>query len=190
MFNQSCLGVVLAGGLSSRMGEDKANLQRNSENMLTYSKQLLRSCKVDNVVVSGDQHEIADSYKTLGPLAGIYSVIEAKKPQALLILPIDLPLMTSSALAKLKQIGELTKKAAYYQSNYLPIYLPINAFTELSLKQIFENISSNNKGPSMRQFISAIPHTELTLTNNQQLFNCNTPDEWQQAKQIFTARRL
>lgn len=190
MFNQACLGVVLAGGLSSRMGEDKANLVRNQENMLSYSKQLLHHCKVSDVLVSGDQHDIADTYKTLGPLAGIYSVIQTKKPQALLVLPVDLPLMTIDALAKLKQIGELAKKATYYQSHFLPMYLPINAFTELSLNQLFQNISSNSKGPSMRQFISAIPHQELTLTNSKQLFNCNTPAEWQQAKQIFTASQL
>lgn len=190
MFNQPCLGVVLAGGLSSRMGEDKANLLRNQQNMLSYSKQLLHSCKVDDVVVSGDQHDIVDCYKALGPLAGIYSVVEAKKPQALLILPIDLPLITSSALVKLKQVGELTKKATYYQSSFLPMYLPVNAFTELSLSNIFQNISSNSKGPSMRQFISTIAHTELTPDNTQQLFNCNTPSEWQQAKQIFTASQI
>jgi CTP:molybdopterin cytidylyltransferase MocA len=44
LFNQGCLGVVLAGGKSSRMGSNKALLMRNKiavngkENMLSFSK--------------------------------------------------------------------------------------------------------------------------------------------------------
>ena len=62
-FNQDCLGVVLAGGKSSRMGANKALLMRNSstyngqsrgsENMLGFSKNLLKNIGINNIVVSG-----------------------------------------------------------------------------------------------------------------------------------------
>ncbi len=35
LLNEQCLGVVLAGGLSSRMGRNKAQLLRNEHAMLS-----------------------------------------------------------------------------------------------------------------------------------------------------------
>lgn len=190
--SHDCLGVVLAGGLSTRMGKNKAMLQRNHEDMLNYSQQLLKQCNVDNVVVSGNSYDVADQYPALGPLSGIYSVIQAKKPSAILALPVDLPLLTAKALGKLKQIGELSQQAVCYEHHYLPLYLPVNAYSELFLSQQFKQakVLNSNKGPSIRRFIEAIPHRCLPLENEQHLFNCNTPTQWQQAKNIFTAARL
>ena len=191
MLKNSCLGVILAGGLSSRMGENKADLMRKQDNMLSFSRQLLADCAISDIVISGDNYDVPDKYKQLGPLSGIYSVIETKQPNALLILPVDLPLMTATALNKLKMLGELAGKATFYQQNYLPMYLPINAFSELFFKKQFSHLleKTSAKGPSMRQFISAIAHQEIPLDNNNQqaLFNCNTPEQWQQAKKVFTS---
>jgi len=79
-----CLGVVLAGGLSSRMGQDKAQLKRQqkatspSENsahsMLDFSKQLLADAGIKDIVISGDNHQIPDRVAHAGPVGGIYSV--------------------------------------------------------------------------------------------------------------------
>lgn len=183
----NCLGVVLAGGLSSRMGKDKSTLKRNQESMLNFSKQLLSKAQVNNVVVSGNGHEVTDVVANAGPLGGIYSVILKHKPEAILVLPVDLPLMTKEALHKLKQAGELSKKACYYQQHYLPLYLPITAYVELYFQQAFSQFSG--KGPSIRALLEKIPHNPLTPNSEQTLFNSNTPDQWQHAKTLFINKR-
>jgi len=191
--NSSCLGVVLAGGLSSRMGEDKAGLMRNSTNMLDFSKQLLRDAGLTNIIVSGNANKINtpqqvnDIINEAGPVGGIFSVIKAHQPKAILVLPVDLPLMTSSALAKLKQIGELSGKACFYQDHNIPLYLPVNAFVELFLQQSFqgESFKQSGRGPSIRTLLKQIPHQAITSENNQILFNTNTPEQWLQAQQTF-----
>jgi len=123
-----CLGVVLAGGLSSRMGQDKAQLTRqynqansaikSTTSMLDFSKQLLIDAGLKNIVVSGDNHEIPDLVPRSGPVGGIYSVLaqypEHLQPKALLILPVDLPLMTATNLAQLRLKGELSQKAVFF----------------------------------------------------------------------------
>ena len=49
-----CIGVVLAGGKSSRMGEDKALLKlANGNTLLQQSIHLLQTAGIEEVVVSG-----------------------------------------------------------------------------------------------------------------------------------------
>jgi molybdenum cofactor guanylyltransferase len=191
--NTECLGVVLAGGLSSRMGEDKALLMRNNIKMLDFSKQLLRDIGINNIVVSGnpqhinDSHQVSDIVKQAGPVGGIYSVIKQHQPQAILVLPVDLPLMTAHALAKLKQAGELTNKACFFQDHNIPLYLPVNAFVELFLQKTFQssNFKDSGRGPSIKALLNQVPHQALISADQQTLFNTNTPQEWQQAQQSF-----
>lgn len=213
-FNQDCLGVVLAGGKSSRMGANKALLMRNSstyngqsrgsENMLSYSKNLLKNIGINNIVVSGHIDDgntetyVADQFAELGPMGGIYSVIKKYQPKALLILPVDLPLMTQQTLQQLKMKGELSQKACYFTDHFLPLYLPNNAFVEQFFTSNFAQYQQGHKsavnekgdkkknGPSIRSMFAQVPHQALALKSPQCLFNSNTPEEWQQAQQRFT----
>ena len=214
-----CLGVVLAGGLSSRMGQDKAQLTRLKigadisvkpvSNMLDFSKQLLSDAGIKDIVVSGDNYQIPDLVPCSGPVGGIYSVLahypEHLQPKALLLLPVDLPLMTAADLAKLRLKGELSHKATFFsdgqkQAHHIPLYLPNNAFLQLFLAQAFQRESllalgneksnrsgqkNNKNGPSVRALLAKIPHQAITSPNNQALFNTNTPEQWQQAKKQF-----
>ncbi len=213
LLGSECLGIVLAGGLSTRMGENKANLQHfavkanlpnnpscnQQSNMLEFSQQTLKNSGINNVVVSGDNYEVTDNYKNLGPIAGIYSVIQQYRPKAVLVMPVDLPLMTCDILQNLKLKGELSQKACFYDNHYLPLYLPVNSLTELTFSQLFSHMNNNIngsatiknnstrheiKGPSMRQFLSQLPHQRLVLKNEKSLFNCNTPQQWQQAQAL------
>jgi molybdenum cofactor guanylyltransferase len=204
---QPCLGVVLAGGKSSRMGQNKANLRRQNQDMLSYSKSLLTAVGSSQVVVSGGENGIDDIVADMGPLGGIQSIINQFQPQALLILPVDLPLMTSNELIALKQVGELSQRACYFTDNYLPLYLPVNAFVEQFFQQSLSKINSkksvthstelNNKkpqkrnlsGPSVRSLLSQIPHRAIVPKNSSCLFNTNTPEQWQQAKNLLSLQR-
>ncbi|WP_440874591.1 molybdenum cofactor guanylyltransferase [Thalassotalea sp. PLHSN55] len=192
---QDCLGIVLAGGQSSRMGQDKSQLMRNQENMLNFSQQLLVDAGIAQTVISGSQHQndnaIADVIEQAGPLGGIYSVMQKHQPKAVLILPIDLPLMTSQALKQLKLTGELSQKACFYQDNFLPLYLPNNGLLELFFQQAFPQSGQgfSGKGPSIKGLLKQLPHQTLTASNQQTLFNTNTPEQWQQAKNIFLNKR-
>ena len=197
---QSCLGVVLAGGKSSRMGENKANLLRENQDMLSYSKSLLNAVGSSQVIVSGGEQGIKDLVADMGPLGGIQSIIEQFKPQALLILPVDLPLMTSNELLALKQVGELSQQACYFTDHYLPLYLPVNAFVEQFFQQPLSVMKPqvatqkahgkrNLSGPSVRSLLAQVPHKAITPKNSQCLFNTNTPEQWQQAKQLLSLQR-
>ncbi|XQW84359.1 molybdenum cofactor guanylyltransferase [Thalassotalea piscium] len=181
------LGVVLAGGLSSRMKKDKATLQRKHESMLDFSQSILKKCGVDKVVISGNNYQIKDSFKHLGPLSGILSVIEQCPTHSLLIMPIDLPLIEPSTLKQLKIIGELSQKACCYQDHPLPLYLPVNGFVEVFLRQQLHGVKA--KGPSMKHLLANIPHKILATPDQQKLFNCNTPNDWRHAQDLLVKEK-
>lgn len=204
--NDSILGVVLAGGLSSRMGQDKSLLPRgnasNSPSMVDFSKQLLINSGVSNVLISGDNHQVPDLVKGAGPVGGIYAVLQhcltqQIQPKALLILPVDLPLMTASALTQLRLKGELSQKATFFseasgKTHNIPLYLPNNAYLELFLAQAFKGYtqkSGEKNGPSIGALLKQVPHLAIKLEHNnnasQALFNSNTPQEWKKAQQHF-----
>lgn len=206
----NCLGVVLAGGLSSRMGQDKAQLLRQKQAMLDFSKQLLCDSGITDVVVSGNTHDIPDIVPQAGPVGGIYSVLshytQVNQPKALLILPVDLPLMTANALQKLRLAGELSQQATYFtdsqgNAHNIPLYLPNSALLALFLQKAFAaehsmNATSHGKkhGPSIKALLREIPSQSLALTarfaNSNILFNSNTPQDWQKAQQCFNQLSL
>lgn len=196
--HNDCLGVVLAGGLSSRMGEDKAQLLRNKQTLLEFSKQMLIDSGVKHTVVSGDKYDVPDRLKESGPVGGILSVL-ASYPQvkSLLILPVDLPLITAKALSDLRQKGEISQKAVHFNDHFIPLYLPNNAYLELFLQQAFTAAADLNhqqpitqrkgrfqrRGPSMKALLAHVPHQTIQCRNTNILLNMNTPQEWQQTKQ-------
>ena len=252
-----CIGILLAGGLSSRMGTNKSQLIRRSnsyessgnelssnkhasesrssqaQSMLTFSAKLLCDAGVDQLIISANASQVAqltndisqlsirqptvgqagtsqggmfqpkivtDLTPNLGPLGGIYSVLEQVPCQAALILPVDLPLMTSTALHTLKQTGEIKQQATLYHRHMLPLYLPNNAYTELFFKQHFSafaasalqstpnpsdtaaNARQKNQGASIKTLLSQLPHQSIDCTAPNLLMNTNTPEDWQQAQ--------
>lgn len=201
VINNDCLGVVLAGGMSSRMGKDKAKLHRNNNSMLSmleFSKQVLSESGISNIIVSGDNYDVPDTVKKCGPVGGIFSVL-SKFPQAksLLLLPVDLPFMTAQALTNLRLKGELSQKATYFEGHSIPLYLPNNAYVTLFLAQAFTvanseiglhksserfSAKSGKTGPSIKALLKQVPHQAIQSSDANILFNTNTPQEWLQAK--------
>jgi molybdopterin-guanine dinucleotide biosynthesis protein A len=195
--NDECLGVLLAGGLSSRMGQDKAKLRHNATDMLNFSKQLLKHSGINNILVSGDGYDVPDKVKQSGPVGGIYSVLSSfPMTKSLLILPIDLPFMTADILKALRISGELSQKATYFKDHSIPLYLPNNAYVELFFSNLFsQNLASKSSkesgkttkknGPSIKSLLQQVPHQAIQADDDRVLFNTNTPEQWQQAVKQF-----
>ncbi len=128
-------GVVLAGGLSTRMGKDKALLVDNDgRSLLEKNMGLLQEC-CEKVWVSCRTESplraypcVFDVYEDLGPASAIYSSLMHAHNEgldALLVLACDMPYIQSSLLEKLihernNAIQELKKAGvlgvtAYYE---------------------------------------------------------------------------
>lgn len=183
-----CLGIILAGGHSSRMGENKAFLKFQQQTMLEYCQQRLQSCQLSDIVVSGSNSGgVADLVNNGGPLAGIHSLIEKYKPRSVLVLPIDMPFITHKHLQELKLKGSLANKATHYKNCSLPAFIPVTALLNEFLQTAFNSpqFLQSSKGPSFKQIFTLTQAQSLTIDNQQALFNTNTPEQWLQAKKLF-----
>lgn len=109
------LGVVLAGGLSSRLGEDKVRLTlpcpagqagQGGQDMLTRTLRLLLSCTGEVAVSCRASRDVSpwrripDEVEGLGPLGGMYSVLKAEA-RPIFVLSCDLPFMNETVLRRL-----------------------------------------------------------------------------------------
>ncbi len=111
MNRETLLGAVLAGGLSRRLGRDKALLpvdptDPESLNWAERSAAVLGPLCAEVVICGRDsapsgRRAIPDRRLSAGPLSGVESALLFGGGRAALTLPCDLPRMTSALLARL-----------------------------------------------------------------------------------------
>ena len=89
-------GFVLAGGKSTRMGQDKALLNWHGQTLLDHMVELLRSAANPVQVVGRDP--LPDRLPGLGPLSGIATGLAMSSTDANLFVAVDLPLLTQDFL--------------------------------------------------------------------------------------------
>ncbi len=93
----SLSGFVLAGGLSRRMGRDKALLEIRGQTLLSHMVQLLSTVTASVRVVGRD--DLPDRIVDCGPLGGILTALEITESPMNLIVAVDLPKMSAEFLA-------------------------------------------------------------------------------------------
>lgn len=97
--------IILAGGKSSRMGEDKAFLDYNGSQFLKRTIELTDRF-TDDVMVVGHQPElkdihnnvVQDVYAEKGPIGGIYTGLLHSKNDESIVLACDYPLLEADLL--------------------------------------------------------------------------------------------
>jgi molybdopterin-guanine dinucleotide biosynthesis protein A len=108
-------GLLLAGGLSSRMGQDKATLLIDGQPLWARQLALLRQLNLEAVVVSArtmpnwiptDIEVWRDSPPSRGPLSGLAAALTSMKTSHLLALAVDLPRLTAEHFRKLLGLAE------------------------------------------------------------------------------------
>src|ERR1700730_14589095 len=102
--------VLLAGGKSRRMGQDKATMLFRGAPLWQTQLELLRRLKLDNIFISAasdsswrpvDFDFVSDKQPSCGPLSGIAAAFRQLESDYLLTLAIDVPFMTDVYLRSL-----------------------------------------------------------------------------------------
>ena len=107
--------VLLAGGKSSRMGQDKATMLFRGQPLWKTQLNLLRQLQPSEIFVSAqtdpawrppDIDFVPDDQPSRGPLSGISATLAHTAAAHLLVLGIDMPFMTGKYLRELCERAE------------------------------------------------------------------------------------
>ena len=189
-----CIGVVLAGGRSTRMGCDKAMLNWRGRVLLDHQLQTLRAAGVDAVRVSGMRPEhagIIDREAQAGPLGGVAAVVASLSGHAeplaellaeLLVIPVDMPRLSAALLRRLRVSSETEAAALRFNGHVLPMRLRVDAHTRQTLHALMALRAARARSLRALQQRVGLRQLPLQAAESAQLSDCNTPAQWQQVQ--------
>ncbi|MTK64092.1 MAG: molybdenum cofactor guanylyltransferase [Methanobacterium sp.] len=159
--------IVLCGGLSTRMGQDKGSMDYHDKPMVVHVLESLEQVadEVMLVIRNEDQYSkyknlllkhailessnfkiLKDTVKDKGPLGGIYTGISAIHSDKALIVPCDSPFISKELVT---QIFEISKNFPDFES-YVPIWPdgnmePLHSIYPANSKEIIDDLLLNDQ---------------------------------------------
>ena len=188
--NAKLYGLVLSGGKSTRMGEDKGLIQYHDKPQREHLYELLDEvCDRTYLSIRSDQaQEIPKNYKTIidddhyrGPYNGLLSA-HLKFPEvAWLVLACDLPMMDKEALKELIAARNSGKIASAFADAENPLPEPLSAIWEPeALKQSITYLNAGN-GTCPRKFLINADVNLVFPKRKEVLLNANSRTEYEEA---------
>jgi len=189
--------IVLAGGESTRMGQDKALLNLGNRTLLSHVCRVASECTVQTYVISPwiekYQHHLANNCQpikeqlVLGsssntPLIGFVQGIKLVKTEWILLLACDLPHISSSQVKQwlLALTTVLPTEIAFLPRNPKG-WEPLCGFYRRECLVELETYLAAG-GRSFQLWLAQQNVRELKLGDRRCLFNCNTPKDWKLLK--------
>lgn len=102
--------IVLGGGLSTRMGQDKTLLTINGETLMARTVKKLRAIS-DDIIIAGNSknkygieatREVEDTFNNCGPLGGIHAALTAARYETAFVCAGDLPYFDAAIVTILR----------------------------------------------------------------------------------------
>ena len=188
-------GLVLAGGRSTRMKQDKAALAYHGRSQLEWAMELIAPF-VERAFVSvrPDQTQdatrarfaqIVDTQDNLGPIAGIVAAQAQHPDVAWLVLACDLPFLDAATLKHLAWARDPDRPATAYRSSHDGLPEPLCAIYEPSSREAILSYVATGKNCPCKFLIRSEAHL-IEEPNPRALDNVNTPEEFGSAMSTFS----
>ncbi|QIL90003.1 NTP transferase domain-containing protein [Microbulbifer sp. SH-1] len=191
MVTRNVCPVVLAGGLSSRMGRDKALLKLpDGETLLSRSQTLLErleppvGVRFSPVLISGNRTGgIPDRVSRAGPLGGLQAIARLLTEEeqdggsscdAMLVIPVDMPLLSPALLRQLCLAGREVEQAVCFGDFYLPCWLPLTP----RCRHYLDAAAMGNAVASMRALFGYVGCMQLAVPEGDWHLNVNRPQDF------------
>ena len=164
---------ILAGGLSSRMGRDKARLRLGGRTLLAHVRSVAAETRWPVRIVR------RDLVPRCGPLGGVCTALRTTKAEAVVFLACDMPFITAKWIGKLVKLNRTKSRAVFTLSGSgagFPFLLSRDA-----LSQVEEQIAA---GRFSLQLLAAKCRAQKVRVpaGARIVFNVNTQEDWRVAK--------
>lgn len=176
-------GLVLAGGKSKRMGEDKGVIDYHGKPQREYLADLISpyceetflSCRPNQSVDTG-RPVIEDRYLGLGPFGAIASAFQVDPTRSWLVVACDLPLLSTVSFDQLFSSRNPAKYATTFQSPVNPFPEPLITIWEpKSYMRLLQFLAQGYSCP--RKVLINSDIELLTAQAPDELLNVNFPEE-------------
>jgi len=190
-------GLVLAGGKSSRMKEDKGRMNWHGKEQRYYVADMLRkfcsevyiSCRKEQAAsVSPEYKIITDNYDA-GPLGAIVTAMEQDPSSAWLVLACDLPLLDTSTIAYLVENRNPGVMATTYKSPFDDLPEPLVTIWEPKAFPVFKQYVSEHK-TCPRKILLNHPVQLLHARDASKLLNANTPEDAEKVRGLLNGKYI
>ena len=181
-------GLVLTGGFSRRMGQDKSAINYHDQSQARYAYDLLaKSCDEvylsvrDDLQVLPDDCEglprLSDQIQDYGPASGIISALQKDRKAAWMVMGCDLPLVNEEAIQTLCNKRNPHKYASTFISTSDGMPEPLLSIYEpKSLSRFFQYLAMNRNCP--RKILLNSPVELISQGDHNWLDNINTPEDF------------
>lgn len=191
-------GVILAGGRSSRMGEDKAALQLDGLSLLERCTELLQQAGVTQVLLSGRPQlngGFSDVYPNCGPPGAVLSTLAWLRQHhgldgsLLVFLPVDMPLLQLDTLQALIEASR-DVAACHYEGEVFPCSMKATEALNEHLQEAFQQGLEPGGRRSMKAILQWLEARKLPrpASLESQFLNANTPEDWQRVQALWQLR--
>jgi molybdenum cofactor guanylyltransferase len=181
--------IVLAGGLSSRMGRDKALLAIEGMPLLARVCEMAKQCADPILVVTpwverygaivdGVRwvEEVQQTQEQNGSLIGFMQGLAVVETEWVLLLACDLPNLRAEVLQDWSELLSQTEAAALLPKNPAGWWEPLCGFyRRSSLESLRQYVKA--EGRSFQGWLAQVSVYELPVADMQMLLNCNTPED-------------
>lgn len=177
----SVKGLILCGGKSSRMGQDKTEVNFRGTSLISHATALFESLQMEYFLsINSNQTElntnypcVEDQYKEVGPLGGIVSALETLNSK-LLVIPVDMPLLNPNLLKHLLEAQDIHEMVRCFQLNGRPEPFPSiwSAKATSHLKAFIQEGQF-----SLQKAIARLPHQMIDCNDPELFRNINSPED-------------
>ena len=183
--------LILAGGKSTRMGQNKALLNYHGASQLEQMVQLTESLGLETYVSSSREQDYAidatviqDAFVGMGPLGAILSAFKYEPNTAWLVLAVDLPYLTQNTLSDLMQQRAPQQVATAYLNHETGFAEPLVAIYEpKAYTRMLQFLALGYSCP--RKVLINSDTCLVEPREARELTNVNTPEEFEKARNAF-----
>ncbi len=182
--------VLLAGGNSTRMGQDKAAMVIDGLPLWRRQIGVLHETGAKEVFIAGGQRTfdkvetLEDDVPDAGPLTGLIVSLRRARFPLLLVLAVDLPAMTSDYLQKLVSlarpgVGVMPRRGEFFEP--LAAVYPREA---LGLAEQCRAEGQRALQVLVRRLVDSalVRPCDVSTEGEQHFLNVNTPKDWEALK--------